>query len=935
MRYSQRKSLALATVGLCLALGGASSARKDDPPNLAQADRLYAEKSFGRALAGYEAAMKVGAVPAVRRDEVQLRIAECLGKTEKWDRAFEASLEFVKDHRGSVWEPRGLYWMGQLYLKAPRFGYRVGRKRFRGSSVPQGDGGEARSRFADTAFWTPAVVSGIDGTADVEFEWPENLTEWRAKTIGCTAQAVVGTAEARVTTRKDLLVRLQTPRFSVERDEITLSGNVHNYQAKDARVRVKLELQGGTAELASSPAEMTLDVPSNGERRADFRVKILHEGSLTVRITAQSSGASDGMEVAFPVVVHGVERMFAQGGTLRDSGDVKVNVDFPEARKPGSSELRVQLDPSLASVLLDALPYLAQYPYGCIEQTVSRFAPAVMVARTLKDAGYDLDALRERATLLERREREGGSRAVENSPYTYPEGAPGIVRSPVRRGFRNPVFDRFLLDDMVGEGIRRIVRWQKPDGGWGWWPSDASDPYMTAYVVQNLIVAREAGREVDRNMLHKALTFLARRLQEEDDPRRAAWIANAVSMDSEFTSTAKPIATGKLYQNRERLDAYGKALLAMALARCGDKDKAEVVLRNLEGAARVDEANGTASWGESSGEWWRWWNNRVEINAAALQAFVLIDPRHRLAPMVANWLSNNRHGSAWGSTKETALAILALTEYARANNELSPDYTLTVDFGGRIRRAYHVTRENALLFDNRFIVPDELLRTGKQTLSIAKSGHGMLYFSAYTRYFSREEPIPAAGNEISVRRKYFRLVPNTARGRSASDLPQTEPGERPNPFLTGRYELLDLDDASIWVDTSNGPAYDRVPIADGAEITSGDLLEVELQIESKNDYEYVVFEDLKPAGCEPAEVRSGGHDRLGLYSDMELRDQKVAFFLSSLPQGRRTLAYSWPTDRMYAEIPGRFHVPPTNGYAMYAPEVRTVSDEMRIGVIDR
>jgi uncharacterized protein YfaS (alpha-2-macroglobulin family) len=29
--------------------------------------------------------------------------------------------------------------------------------------------------------------------------------------------------------------------------------------------------------------------------------------------------------------------------------------------------------------MIDALPYLAGYPYGCVEQTMSRFYPSVLV----------------------------------------------------------------------------------------------------------------------------------------------------------------------------------------------------------------------------------------------------------------------------------------------------------------------------------------------------------------------------------------------------------------------------------------------------------------------------------------------------------------------------------------------------------------------------
>ena len=126
-----------------------------------------------------------------------------------------------------------------------------------------------------------------------------------------------------------------------------------------------------------------------------------------------------------------------------------------------------------------------------------------------------------------------------------------------------------------------------------------------------------------------------------------------------------------------------------------------------------------------------------------------------------------------------------------------------------------------------------------------------------------------------------------------------------------------------------GPRYERAPLKSGDVVKSGDMIEVELAIESKNDYEYLCFEDMKPAGCEPVELRSGGHMGGGLYSNMELRDQKVAFFLSYLPQGKRTLSY-----RLRAQIPGRFHVLPASGYAMYAPDIRTLSSEMRLSIKD-
>src|SRR4029453_2087608 len=87
------------------------------------------------------------------------------------------------------------------------------------------------------------------------------------------------------------------------------------------------------------------------------------------------------------------------------------------------------------------------------------------------------------------------------------------------------------------------------------------------------------------------------------------------------------------------------------------------------------------------------------------------------------------------------------------------------------------------------------------------------------RFFSLEEPVRPAGNEIFARREYFKLV--------------------------GRTTLL------------KGYLYERVPLRDGESVTSGDRVEVVLTVEAKNNYEYLLFEDLKPAGLEAVQVRSG------------------------------------------------------------------------------
>jgi uncharacterized protein YfaS (alpha-2-macroglobulin family) len=109
---------------------------------------------------------------------------------------------------------------------------------------------------------------------------------------------------------------------------------------------------------------------------------------------------------------------------------------------------------------------------------------------------------------------------------------------------------------------------------------------------------------------------------------------------------------------------------------------------------------------------------------------------------------------------------------------------------------------------------------------------------------------------------------------------------------------------------------------------AGDIVEVVLGISTDNAYDYLAFEDPKPAGCEPVQLQSGARWLGRRWVTVELRDDRVLVFVPYLERGEHVFRY-----RLRAEVPGTFHVLPATGFAMYAPEIRASSDEgsLRVG----
>jgi hypothetical protein len=761
-----------------------------------------------------------------------------------------------------------------------------------------------RTAFADTALWVATLNTEKDGTAKVSLKMPENLTTWKARVWAMGYGTRVGEATTEIITTKNLIVRLQAPRFFVQKDEVVLSANVHNYLETKKEVRVVLELAGGCLELMEGEeANRTVTVEPNGETRVDWRVRATAEGEAIIRMKALTDEESDAVEEKRPVLVHGMLKTESWSGALRPEEIVAMlTVRVPEERRPEQTRLEVRYSPSLAMAMVDALPYLADYPYGCTEQTLNRFIPAAITRNTLLRMGLDLDDI-------------GKKRANLNAQ----EIGDDVERAKRWKRFdRNPVFDEAELDAMVKAGIQRLSDMQCSDGGWGWFSGwgERSYPHTTALVVHGLQVAKASGEALPENMLERGVGWLAVYQKRELEKLRNypnkinPWKEHADNLDAFVymvladAEQDEPAMREFIYRDRTHLSVYAKAMFGLALHKVGDIEKRDMLLRNMEQYVVRDDENQTAYLRMPEGNWWWcWYGSETEAMAFYLKLLAATDPKGETAARLAKYMVNNRkHATYWNSTRDTALCIESLADFILASGEEKPDMTVTVLVDGKERKRVTITAADMFTYDNKLVIEGPELGTGEHRIEIRREGKGPLYFNAYLTNFTLEDPITKAGLEIKVERAAYKLVP-VEKTVSAQ-------GQR-GQVLKQRVEK-----------------YERVPISDLATLKSGDLVEVEMVVESKNDYEYIIIEDWKAAGFEPVEVRSGyTGNELGAY--VEFRDERTAFFVRMLARGRHSVSY-----RLRAETPGRFSALPAVGEGMYAPELKANSDEAKVSIED-
>ncbi len=565
---------------------------------------------------------------------------------------------------------------------------------------------EVRSYFPDTMYWQAHVVTGADGKFTYETPVPDSLTTWRTTVRGMTVDSRVGNVSHEVIARKEIIVRLTTPRFLTQNDTCTISAVVHNYRSDVDEVTVKLESEGVDV---TGDREVVVKVPTGEDRRVDWKVSVKNAGKAKLTARALTPVESDAMQLVLPILPHGMVKYVARAGVVEGRASAKVTV--PANAIAEATELRLSIAPSVASQVLEALDYLAGYPYGCVEQTMSRFLPTVVTATSLRKLG------------IERKELSKE------------------------------------LPDMVAAGLQRLYNFQHGDGGWGWWEADASHPFMTAYVMYGIARAREADFFVDPGVVERGLSALDAMVKagRTGDNRRGFKESPAdarmymVFVLAENGRVLKDELDG-LFKERAELSNYSKALLALALQKAQRGEDGKTVLANLDETAKQGEAH--CYW-DGHQQRWHWMSNTIETTAYALKALVAADPKDAKIHKIVRWLAANRQGNRWNSTKDTAAVVFALSDYMSVSGELDPDFTLVVKLDGKELMRERITKANVLSFDGSRVLP---AAAGDHEVTIEKEGRGALYYAAHLKYFLAEEDLKESTGSMTLQRSYAKVT---------------------------------------------------------------------------------------------------------------------------------------------------------------------------------
>jgi uncharacterized protein YfaS (alpha-2-macroglobulin family) len=748
-------------------------------------------------------------------------------------------------------------------------------------AIPSGQPVRTRGTFVYTAFWAPDVKTDRNGEATVELSYPDNLTQWRITAEAIAAGNRFGQGECTTETTLPFQARLRLPRAVVAGDSIGVIGALLNTSAEGKAVQVEFGSSNPAVLALSDAPRDPIAVPASGEKVVGCSAQALIAGEATVRLGGIGADAGDAMELKLPVQEDGFFQR--TGAAVRATEHpAKVSLVLPAPLDPARTRVEIQVSPGIVPALVEPLPYLIDYPYGCVEQTMSRFLPAAVVAKLLHDLKLDPAAIERRI-------------------------------KPSR-----PTAGLSQLDDVIAQSLSRLADAQNYDGSYGWFGDGAADPYMTAYVLRGLNIAAaakvDAAGEMREHVAGAVLGFLDAKSDIALAPVQTAWVLSAL--------TSGPNAPGgetmdtlrrtfdALYAVRDRLTPASLALLASSAVALDRHDAARVLRRNLENGvlrANTAEFGETAQWGQTSG-YFDGLDGATETTALCLQALLAIDPGDPLADAAANWLLVNRQSGRWSNTRDTALALLALHDYARARGAVVASGRYRVTINGELAAERSFDRDS-LLVPATVAVDASLLRPGKNDIVLTRvAGTTPCYLVATAQSWAQSTSTRPAGSFLTVARDYVRIARQ--------------------PTLIG----------------TTVPQAIALP-SEAASMNRNEQVECVLVLEAKHDLDYVAITAPKPGGCEPVNPLSGWDATLRRMDDRpsapesgtptfgrriyrEEHPDRSVFFLPHLTAGRWEIRY-----RLHAAFSGDYRALPATIEAMYVPAIAGNTTAARLKIL--
>ncbi|MGB3180007.1 MAG: MG2 domain-containing protein [Cyclobacteriaceae bacterium] len=475
------------------------------------------------------------------------------------------------------------------------------------------------------------------------FRMPNYIGSVRVMVVAREGDAY-GQAEKAVPVKKDLMILGTIPRVVGPGENVSLPVTVFT----DGEVGDDVSLKVKTNSLLSAAGGRTqsLDMEGQQERTVDFQLKAGNQtGIARIEVEAMAGGKTATWKVELDVRNPNPMTTRVNEVYLEPGANWQKTVEAIGVKGTNSATLEVSSIPAIN--MKKRLQYLIRYPYGCLEQTVSK-AYALLFIPKITDV-------------------------------TSQEQA--------------------RVKEIIKESLSRLPRFQMGDGSFEYWPgSGTRNDWTTNYVGHFMIEARNNGHFVPDYLLQRWSDYQYRAASDYNGSsqykkKNRSDLIQAYRLYTLALHNNPHLGAMNRLREQTTLDNVTKWMLASAYAIAGQPEAARKLVA------------GTSREVDNYREMSYTFGSTTRDEAIILETLVRLNDKEESFVLLKRIAERMGDGNYWMSTQETAFALAAI---ARFLGDRKPEpVSFTYDYNGKGADAtadiHIVSRELALDTQNEEI----------------------------------------------------------------------------------------------------------------------------------------------------------------------------------------------------------------------------------------
>ncbi|HEY3388426.1 MAG TPA: MG2 domain-containing protein [Prolixibacteraceae bacterium] len=750
---------------------------------------------------------------------------------------------------------------------------------------------EIRSNFRETAWFNAHFETDEEGRAEVRFNLPESVTEWKFMALAHTPEGLSGTITDKFVTQKQLMAEPFPTRFLTVGDEVTFPIKITNLSGKSLNLDVKMEITnietGKIVDGATSSVKINL---TDGKSDAvNWKLSAPKDpGLYQVGVTAVGDGHSDGFESILPVEPDRKWATESKAFTVKPGNNIVLNFNkLGSNDQIGEGKWNLTIMTNPVGLIMDALPQLIGSETFTISGVVSRLNGALILRKILDDHPEIAKELESQRNKLMSSPDSFKTRLEKAEQFTNLKlnETPWLKESMYEKE-KLAKFNPDTIKTTISEAINRLEVAQLSDGGFAWCPGMGSSEWVTAQILNDIaqfrlkkLLTESEGIRV-LAIAAKGVNYLDRKINEEflqlKEKDKISYqpssyisdylFARSAFKEVEFASGTKPsynFYVEKVSKNWTKTGIWQQVQLAFVLKREGNEKLLRTVTKSIEERAIKSNELGMY-WKQSGGSPYFYREPDIALQSRMIELFGTVNASVEKTDAMKLWLLQQKRTHAWDSQSSTAAAVFALMSGHNESIQNQPLPDLYID-GMKIDLEQSKSIDGFVQFT---INQKEINKESR--LEIKNSGNNILFGGLYHGYFKQVNDTSRFGSSLKIRKEIFKIERSVRGDSLVKNLSESRPG---------------------------------------------DLLMVYLLIENDRDLGFVSLDDQRPAGTEPLKQLSEYEYNGGLWYYRVNIDTGTRFFIGNLPKGRFVLEYPVRVSHLGTFSGGRVNI-----QCSFAPE---------------